>query len=96
MLSIVVKDSVLIRARRVVPSPDVIKRFALRFGTSEEDVVVAAAVERRIEVTGVVARRLHFAHDVEVISEIECVFHIFVLVQDVSGANFILRYTLHQ
>ena len=70
-------------ARRVVPSPDVIKRLALRFGAGEKYVVVAAAVVGRIEVADMVAACLHLAHDAEIISEIECVFHIFVLAQGV-------------
>ena len=78
MPSIVVKDSSLVFARSVVPSPDVIKRLALRFGAGEEDVIVAAAVERRIEVAEMVTAGFHLAHDIEVISEIECVFHIIV------------------
>ena len=63
-------------ARRVVPSPDVVKRLALRFGIGEKYVVVAAAVVRRIEIADMVTACLHVAHHLEVISEIECVFHI--------------------
>ena len=74
-MSIVVENGRLIAARRVVPSPDVVKRLALRFGAGEENVIVAAAVERRIEVADVVTAALHLAHDVEVVAEVECVFH---------------------
>ena len=69
------KDSVLILARRVVPSPDVIKRLAECFGTGDENVIVAAAIVGRIEIAGVVARRLHVAHHLEVIAKIEGISH---------------------
>ena len=84
MPPIVVKDSGLVFARRVVPSPDVVKRFSVCFGTGEEDVVVAAAVVRRIEITGVVACGCHLAHDVEVIAKVKCVLHFFVSADAIS------------
>ena len=77
MLLVVVEDGGLIFARRVIPLPNVVKRLALRFGAGKEDVVVAAAVERRIEVAGVITATLHLSHDVEIIAEIERVFHAF-------------------
>ena len=76
MPPIVVKDSGLVFARGVVPSPDVIKRLALRFRAGEEDVIVAAAVIGRIEVAGVVACGLHLAHHLEVIAEVKSVSHL--------------------